>query len=443
MAVSDLGHLVRPFSLNESQAEAVSNSFATKSCYHDNAVNLIWGPPGTGKTKTVAVLLYALLREKCRTVTCAPTNVAVLEVAARILGLVTESIGCGNFRLGDIVLFGSKKRMKIDDSSDLLNIFLDYRAKILAQCYAPKSGWKNCLASLICLLENPEEQYHVYLRNENDEVDKESESDGDEEEVELVEGMRAQRSVKYKGKIIWREVIAETMRRNLKKINLNSKAPTEQKNQSKFGRENWVNHSQLQGKMSFDDFFRGRFNSKRRFMKLCAVNLVTHVPTSYISEEEVKNMIRTLNLLEHLETFLYSDSVNAIGLKEVLVKNEGHSVKGYDVFKKVREECLQLLTSLHEGIFIPNFFDESSIKMLCLQNACLFFCTASSSVKLHTTSAELLIVDEAAQLKECESIIPLQLPGLRHAVLIGDEKQLPALIRSKVYLLSMFVSLSQ
>jgi hypothetical protein len=45
---------------------------------------------------------------------------------------------------------------------------------------------------------------------------------------------------------------------------------------------------------------------------------------------------------------------------------------------------------------------------------------------------ELLIVDEAAQLKECETLIPLQLPGVREAVLIGDEYQLPAFVKSTV-----------
>ncbi|KAK8667983.1 hypothetical protein V6N13_105455 [Hibiscus sabdariffa] len=45
---------------------------------------------------------------------------------------------------------------------------------------------------------------------------------------------------------------------------------------------------------------------------------------------------------------------------------------------------------------------------------------------------KVLVIDEAAQLKECESAIPLQLPGLQHSVLIGDECQLPATVKSKV-----------
>ncbi|VFQ92350.1 unnamed protein product [Cuscuta campestris] len=44
----------------------------------------------------------------------------------------------------------------------------------------------------------------------------------------------------------------------------------------------------------------------------------------------------------------------------------------------------------------------------------------------------LLVIDEAAQLRECESIIPLQLQGLKHAILVGDECQLPAIVHSKV-----------
>ncbi|XP_043695457.1 probable helicase MAGATAMA 3 [Telopea speciosissima] len=79
--------------------------------------------------------------------------------------------------------------------------------------------------------------------------------------------------------------------------------------------------------------------------------------------------------------------------------------------------------------------DIHSISNFCLKHAYLIFCTASTSPKLRTdgmTPLELLVIDEAAQLKECESAIPLQLPGIRHAILIGDEQQLPAMVFSKI-----------
>ncbi|KAG5534415.1 hypothetical protein RHGRI_022515 [Rhododendron griersonianum] len=90
-------------------------------------VKLIWGPPGTGKTKTVASLLFVLLRIKCRTLTCAPTNIAVFEVASRLMSLVSRALEYDTYGLGDIVLFGIGERMKIDDHEDTLGIFLDFR----------------------------------------------------------------------------------------------------------------------------------------------------------------------------------------------------------------------------------------------------------------------------------------------------------------------------
>ena len=45
---------------------------------------------------------------------------------------------------------------------------------------------------------------------------------------------------------------------------------------------------------------------------------------------------------------------------------------------------------------------------------------------------DCLLIDEAAQLKEAESIIALQIIGVTHAFFIGDPKQLPTIVISKV-----------
>ncbi|TXG56667.1 hypothetical protein EZV62_017980 [Acer yangbiense] len=58
-----------------------------------------------------------------------------------------------------------------------------------------------------------------------------------------------------------------------------------------------------------------------------------------------------------------------------------------------------------------------------------------SSYMLHSVDMEplsFLVIDEAAQLRESESTIPLQLPDIKHAILIGDECQLPAMVASNV-----------
>ncbi|GKB20192.1 UvrD-like helicase, ATP-binding domain, P-loop containing nucleoside triphosphate hydrolase, partial [Tanacetum coccineum] len=60
---------------------------------------------------------------------------------------------------------------------------------------------------------------------------------------------------------------------------------------------------------------------------------------------------------------------------------------------------------------------------------------------LHAMNMEpldILVIDEAAQLKEAESIIPVQLSGLKHVILIGDEHQLPTAVNSNVCIESGF-----
>ncbi|TKY46671.1 Regulator of nonsense transcripts 1-like [Spatholobus suberectus] len=77
--------------LNESQNKPISACLPGLNCNHNSAVKLIWGPPGTGKTKTLGTLHFALLKMKYRVFVCAPTNVAIKEVASRVVTIVKES----------------------------------------------------------------------------------------------------------------------------------------------------------------------------------------------------------------------------------------------------------------------------------------------------------------------------------------------------------------
>ncbi|XP_037497110.1 helicase sen1-like [Jatropha curcas] len=362
--VSTLGAIIRSFDLNDSQEEAVLSCIAMRECYHRNTVKLIWGPPGTGKTKTVGSLVFALLKSKCKTLTCAPTNVAVLEVTTRLLNLVMPTLQHQTYGLGDVILFGNGERMKIDNRDDLLDVFLDYRADVLAKSLAPLSGWNHCLELMICLLEDPDKQY--YEKQE-----------------------RYALSERFDAEIL-----------------------------------------------TLDDFWKQAFNDCKDKIKMHVVSMYTHLPTSIISLRIVKKMIESLELLELLETLLAGVSQ---GLKHALsdITDETNRMGSFTEQSRLSvtaKDCLKLLKSLCDTFILPDCFQKHEIKSFCLKSARLIFCTVSSAAKLHAeeiSRLEILIIDEAAQLKECESIIPLLLPGIHHAVLIGDERQLPSLVRSK------------
>ncbi|KAI3798724.1 hypothetical protein L1987_34002 [Smallanthus sonchifolius] len=70
MLLFKMKEALKSFELDSAQEAAVFSCIALKDCDHKNTIKLIWGPPGTGKTKTISSLLFMLLRMKCRTLTC-------------------------------------------------------------------------------------------------------------------------------------------------------------------------------------------------------------------------------------------------------------------------------------------------------------------------------------------------------------------------------------
>ncbi|KAG8071881.1 hypothetical protein GUJ93_ZPchr0006g42394 [Zizania palustris] len=320
------------FKLNRSQQVAILDCVsALEQGGSSDPVRLIWGPPGTGKTKTISTLLWAMLVKNHRTLTCAPTNTAVVEVASRVLSLLEDSSsGCGKtLFFSDVVLFGNKERMNVGRDGKLEKIFLESRARRLQKCVMPGSGWVNSLTSIIQILAQPLVQY-----------DRSATS-------------------------------AQNFRYMTESVQL-----------------------------------------LKSFGEL----------VEYESDEELRTLFKhspdggSSSLFHNFVTYL-QDSVST-------------------ELRDARAQCLEKLRHLSSHFVLPNVYEARSIEDYLLRNTKSILCTASSSSRLQylqeAPSFDLIVVDEAAQLKECESLIPLQLPGVRHAVLIGDEYQLPALVKSRV-----------
>ncbi|KAF4361247.1 hypothetical protein F8388_001136 [Cannabis sativa] len=356
--------------MNESQTSAVVACLHMMHCKSRDALELIWGPPGTGKTKANATLLVSLLKMNYRTLVCAPTNVAITEVASQVLKIVTESksMFCS---LGDILLFGNTEELKV--GSDVKDVFLEYRVQRLAECLGP-DGWNHCFPSMISLLERWVSQYRVFL------------------ESELI-----------------REQQEQSCGTNIKEEIIEKFKP-------------------------FLDYMRERFASTVKQLRKCIWIFCTHLPQSFILDQNFLNMTTLTVLLDSFEALLFEEicSCHEVidGSTDLFVNNSSLLSAGSDCVSILRT----LLGSL-EKLTFPNFRSKEAITQFCFQRASLIFSTASSSFQLHLMKIEplaVLVIDEAAQLKECESIIPLQLPGIKHAVLFGDEWQLPATVTSKI-----------
>ncbi|GJY81163.1 UvrD-like helicase, ATP-binding domain, P-loop containing nucleoside triphosphate hydrolase [Tanacetum coccineum] len=368
--------------LNESQVAAIMASINKTKCCHNSSVGQIWGPPGTGKTTTVSVMLFMLLKMDCRMVACAPTNVAIVQLASRVLNLVRESFETRNVvadsfcPVGDVLLFGNMERLKV--GTEIEDIYVDHRVDKLTECLGSLTGWKHCIRSMIDLLENCVSQYHVFVENEFKE--------------QLTTGVE-------------------------------------------------VKTNKLKVK-TFIGFLRDRFKSSALSLRRCILTLCTHISRSFMQEDTFHIMVSLLNNISSLESLLLQKNLVSEDLEKLFsfkLPEDNYSKFGdMSSISSVRNMCCSVLRTLQkslERLGLPSALKTSELKNFCFEQASLIFCTTSTSYKLHTVKMEplnLLVIDEAAQLKEAESTIPLQLPGVNHAILIGDECQLPAMVKSKV-----------
>ncbi|GKC35948.1 UvrD-like helicase, ATP-binding domain, P-loop containing nucleoside triphosphate hydrolase, partial [Tanacetum coccineum] len=331
-------------------------------CCHVSSVEQIWGPPGTGKTMTVSVLLFFLLQMKQRTLTCVPTNVAIVQLASRVLSLVRESFktttASGDYfcSVGDLLLFGSKEILKV--STDVEEIYLEHRVERLEECLGPLTGWKHCVRSMIDLLENCVSQFYNFIESEF-----------------------------------------------LKEKQLSN--------------ENDDKRTMLEIK-SFIEFVQERFNSSAPPLRRCILTFCTHISRSFIGECNFQNMISLLDNLSSLESFLFQKNLVSEELEDLF-----NCKPLQDDIVKSSLSLLKTLQISLKGLALPRFSNKYAMIQFCFERGSVIFCTTSSSYKLHAINMEplnIVVIDEAAQLKEAESTIPLQLPGVKHAILIGDER---------------------
>ncbi|TVU16034.1 hypothetical protein EJB05_39581, partial [Eragrostis curvula] len=366
------------FNLNDSQLNAVADCVSVM----DNrfpSIKLLWGPPGTGKTKTISAIMWAMLIKGRKALACAPTNTAVLEVATRIAKLVVETQDGGVF-LNDIVLFGNKKKMKIDNESNLSMICLQSRAQRLLPCFTPNTGWMHCLSSLIDLLENSVTKYQAI-------------------------------------------VVQEMMK---------------QKRKDK----------------TFKNYLKDHYNELSGNLRSCIAVLYNDHPRNSETKQSFQCMLEVLELVKILHALINAGYGGDIWSNELLggkiedvepalwpsqLASISINSDNKSKFRSARSLCVQQLRYLRTNLELPNCYSTRSVETYLLSRTKLIICTVSSSFKLYDIPMDYslsnmrgLIIDEAAQLKECETLIPLLLPGIRHAVFIGDGHQLPALVKSKI-----------
>lgn len=110
-------------------------------------IQLVKGPPGTGKTSTLVAIIRSILMNDLRVHATAPTNVAVGELARRCLAHTSST---PPLSVRDMLLIGTKERLKISDDSDPLDqILYDSRLERMKFVFTNFKSFVSTFFSLI------------------------------------------------------------------------------------------------------------------------------------------------------------------------------------------------------------------------------------------------------------------------------------------------------
>ncbi|MES2800644.1 MAG: AAA domain-containing protein [Bacteroidota bacterium] len=112
-APSAIVELNRPFQnqkINDSQKNAIKN------CLQQHEIQIIHGPPGTGKTTTITELIYQLHLDKKRILVAAPSNTAVDHLGLQLAKNRTPFLRVGNNSKVNEALFGFTMEGKMEES---------------------------------------------------------------------------------------------------------------------------------------------------------------------------------------------------------------------------------------------------------------------------------------------------------------------------------------
>ncbi|MCO5576944.1 hypothetical protein L7F22_030765 [Adiantum nelumboides] len=149
---------------------------------------------------------------------------------------------------------------------------------------------------------------------------------------------------------------------------------------------------------------------------------------------------KLLKVLEEHSSILAEDLANPQAGVFLKIAKLATECQKPDLELKISNKPIKVLLGLHAELqyclktLSWKLLSSEAVESLCLENCSVIFCTVSSAGRRCIKEAapfKCLIIDEAAQLVEAETAIVTSLPGLSHAVLVGDHHQLPATVFSK------------
>jgi DNA replication protein DnaC len=324
-----------------------------------NPISLLHGPPGTGKTSTLVVLLFGLIEKRMRVVFVAPTNHAAKDCARRFDKLL-RSFEQDVIGMHDYVLLGNEEQLKLKNDPLASKLFVDNKVKNLIR------QSKSCLGTLVDFL--PLLCFPLTS------------------DIILVLQHSGNAWKSYKSDFLLK------MERFMECLEFFKRF-------QEYPREFWCFHD-----VEWDCDSKWTLFTDLKEVLDSVDNLYSKNPNHFLQ------MMSNFEMNQN-SPFSFYDKMLVTKLRQV------------SVFSRQTASMLKNLLSLNE----------MDMKKVLIESARITFSTVSSSYRnpLYSKRNCVVVVDEAAQVCEAETLIILQYPNVRSIVLAGDEMQLSATVISK------------
>nr|ABA94993.1 hypothetical protein LOC_Os11g42900 [Oryza sativa Japonica Group] len=172
----------------------------------------------------------------------------------------------------------------------------------------------------------------------------------------------------------------------------------------------------------------------------CSRILIDSLSDILLSNYNIEILNKLLSGLSHLEDRIKNSDITQSGVEKEFGLASGIDFSWEEVgcnvaeLNEIRMTCLGLIEVVMNSIELPQLDDRKDLEEFCIRHSRIIICTpvcSSQLRELKLDTIDILLVDDAAQIKEIDMLIPLSFSP-RHIVMFGDHLHLQPMVKSEV-----------
>uniref|UniRef100_A0A0E0MHP9 DNA2/NAM7 helicase-like C-terminal domain-containing protein n=1 Tax=Oryza punctata TaxID=4537 RepID=A0A0E0MHP9_ORYPU len=171
-----------------------------------------------------------------------------------------------------------------------------------------------------------------------------------------------------------------------------------------------------------------------------SIELVWGSPDILLSNYNIEILNKLLSGISHLEDHIKNSDITQSGVEKEFGFASGIDFSWEEIgcnvaeLNEIRMTCLGLIEVVMNSIELPQLEDRKDLEEFCIRHSRIIICTpvcSSQLRELKLDTIDILLVDDAAQIKEIDMLIPLSFSP-RHIVMFGDHLHLQPMVKSEV-----------